>query len=487
MSRSYSDYYAAGVFGSALEGQHSTALGAEGGPTMFDASRTLSAVSQYGPSGWNSKKYNPPSGSENKFNNFVDLTDVYAMQGSVITFMGVSAGQGVEFKAFITSFNETYSVDWASEQVFGRTDPIQTFKQVTRNCTLTFVVPASTTGEAFENLGRVDYLLSLLYPEYENSGNALTIAQSPLVRINVANLLRKDVAPGFTYEEVFALPGEVQGRSTLDHWGEPREGPYTEAGSGAPGHYRPSWRDGAIAAISSVSVNHNLESDSGVAHGRSDIKMVLPKLIEIAMDFTILHEKTMGSTGFGSRPEGQDTSVANPLDDGWDNWRPSRYGVDLFRQDTETLATLRSMMPPEDEDDESAASQATLDGEVGRTGAALLDDSRASLAAYGDNVNHRGQSYIPSFTDGGTVDGANYYDYAVETHYTVGRANSMSHSDAQHYAWNQTWEDMSNSVIGDGTQAAVTEDAVRAYYENVASSPVRQSDGTTDDLPSEEP
>ncbi len=143
-------------------------------------------------------------------------------------------------------------------------------------------------------------------------------------------------------------------------------------------------------------------------------------------------------------------------------------------------------MPPEDEDDESAASQATLDGEVGRTGAELLDDSRASLAAYGDNVNHRGQSYIPSFTDGGTVDGANYYDYAVETHYTVGRANSMSHSDAMSYAWNQTWEDMSNSVIGDGTQAAVTEDAVRAYYENVASSPVRQSDGTTEGLPSEE-
>ena len=128
---------------------------------------------------------------------FVDASDSYANAGMVIQFEHVPSGRSIAFKAFITALNETYSSDWASEQVYGRADPIHMFKNTTRNITMGFRVPASSEGEGFENLAKVQELVQYLYPNYDFGGrkptagneNSLTIAQSPLVRMRVMNLI----------------------------------------------------------------------------------------------------------------------------------------------------------------------------------------------------------------------------------------------------------------------------------------------------------
>ena len=70
-----------------------------------------------------------------RLNNFVDVTDALANSGLQLGFEHVPTGNIINFKAYITAFNETFSCDWASETVFGRVDPIAMFKQTTRNIT----------------------------------------------------------------------------------------------------------------------------------------------------------------------------------------------------------------------------------------------------------------------------------------------------------------------------------------------------------------
>ena len=86
---------------------------------------------------FNSQRLSPDKISQN---NFVDISDGYANEGMVITFDPIHVKGAVSFKAFITSYTETFSSDFASEQVFGRIDPIHTFKQTSRNGTISFVL-----------------------------------------------------------------------------------------------------------------------------------------------------------------------------------------------------------------------------------------------------------------------------------------------------------------------------------------------------------
>ena len=99
----------------------------------------------------------------------------------------------IYFKAFITTFTEAYASDWITEEIYGRADPIPIFKNTRRKITLGFKVPAVTTGEAYENLGKAQKLMQFLYPTYiqqEPDAVSQTISRSPMVRIKFMNLLR---------------------------------------------------------------------------------------------------------------------------------------------------------------------------------------------------------------------------------------------------------------------------------------------------------
>ena len=203
---------------------------------------------------------------------FADGSDALANDGLTIEIRHVPSNKNVYFKAFITAFNESYNSDWNEEPVFGRADPIYTFKQTTRKVTLTFVAPAATVSEGFENLGRTQKLLSFLYPNYTDVDNALSISQSPLVRLKVMNLLSTTKFEGTplvqgTFEET--APG-------LDDWGSLSFA-----------------AEGTLGVINNVSVNHNLDNpDAGVFHTATGV--IIPKLLEITIDFSVVHETHLG-------------------------------------------------------------------------------------------------------------------------------------------------------------------------------------------------
>jgi hypothetical protein len=235
----------------------------------------------------------------------VDGSDAMANKGFTVSFQHVPSGKSVSFKAFITAFNESFNSDWSEESVYGRVDPIRMFKQNSRSITLGLNVPAASEGEAFENLAKVQKLISYLYPSYTDVDNSSTISQSPLIRMRVMNLASNAGAAacessvnkysksgGYTYDELAA--GQGPGRI-----------------SDGDGGYKNTSEDitgaGLLGFIKNLAIAHNIENpDFGVfeyAGGN-----ILPKMIELNLDFGVIHEHAIGwGKGVGSKEFSSET------------------------------------------------------------------------------------------------------------------------------------------------------------------------------------
>jgi len=230
---------------------------------------------------------------------YVDGTDSLANRGLTINLVHVPTGTGVRFKAFLMAFNESYNSDWSSESVYGRADPIHMFKQTSRNISLAWKIVAATEGEAIENLVRLQRFLQMLYPTYTEKNSAQTINQSPLIRLQMSNMIRKA-----------AMPRTHDGLSIFDT--------STTLGTGL------------LGIIKNVSVTHNMENpEVGVfelgrrgsnagnnPEGATPTNNIVPKAIEVQMDFSVVHEHMLGWTKegnswtFGGGAEGANSDAA---------------------------------------------------------------------------------------------------------------------------------------------------------------------------------
>ena len=134
-----------------------------------------------------------------------DLTDSLAgpdynnetlsnQRGLVVDLFHVPTGESVVFKAFLTTYSDQYNSSWEQTEVFGRMDPIQTFKNTKRIISLRWDVVASSVEEAIMNLDKCQRLFSMLYPVYEeddpNIPASTTMVASPLFKLKFANLIR---------------------------------------------------------------------------------------------------------------------------------------------------------------------------------------------------------------------------------------------------------------------------------------------------------
>jgi hypothetical protein len=123
---------------------------------------------------------------------FVDISNLYANQyKTIIKFTHVWSDKVVSFKAFLTDYSDDYNTEWNTEQVYGRNDPIQTFKSTSRTINLGWDVPAASFEEAAENMSRAALLVKFLYPTYDGANqSAQTISRPPLVRVSFQNLIQ---------------------------------------------------------------------------------------------------------------------------------------------------------------------------------------------------------------------------------------------------------------------------------------------------------
>ena len=195
-----------------------------------------------------------------------DGSDAKGNAGFTVSFQHVPSEESIYLKAFLTAFNETYKVDWASETVYGRPDPIFMFKGTTRTVSVGLTMPAATVGEGFENLSKLQKLIQFLYPTYEDNANALSITQSPLIRLKIMNLLSKVLDS--QADSLDSLPNSLHLNSNI-------------AG------------DGVLGQISNLTIDHGVH-DPSIGSFEINKGTILPKAIEIQFDFTVLHEHPLG-------------------------------------------------------------------------------------------------------------------------------------------------------------------------------------------------
>ena len=113
----------------------------------------------------------------------------------------ISSAQGklkVEFPAFLTSLNNSFSSNWNEERVYGRQDPIGTFQGTSRKISLSFNIVSYDLEDAKKNLENINKITRMLYPSYspvktdDGSKNALVLSKAPLVYLQFGNLIQEN-------------------------------------------------------------------------------------------------------------------------------------------------------------------------------------------------------------------------------------------------------------------------------------------------------
>ena len=80
--------------------------------------------------------------------------------GHVIEIFSVHSGHSVKFKAFLTSFSDKYSTNYNSEEVYGRMDPVQLYKNTQRVISFAIDIPSESLEEAKANLDKCSLSVS---------------------------------------------------------------------------------------------------------------------------------------------------------------------------------------------------------------------------------------------------------------------------------------------------------------------------------------
>ena len=112
----------------------------------------------------------------------------------MIRFTSVSTNTRVEFPAFITQFSDDYQVQWGSQQIFGRIDPIKNYVSTGRRIQASFDILGRNEEVALENFKNYSRLIQMMYPVYSDpvgpNPKSRTIRAAPLLRIQYANYIQ---------------------------------------------------------------------------------------------------------------------------------------------------------------------------------------------------------------------------------------------------------------------------------------------------------
>lgn len=203
-------------------------------------------------------------GSQNKKDQMT-LKDHYVMsRDNAIVFKSIIAGENgiATFEPFITSYSDNWNSDWNAEHVFGRSDPIYTWKSTGRSISLGFKTVAASYKEAYANMCNIQKLQKMLYPYYYTDGInlATTVAKAPLVRIRFANLIMN------------TQKAYVEGAASMSN------ADYTD-------------ENGLLGVIKTLSCTPDLEEGMIEGPGAS---LLFPKVWNVTVDFGVLHENILG-------------------------------------------------------------------------------------------------------------------------------------------------------------------------------------------------
>lgn len=93
------------------------------------------------------------------------------------------------FPAYLKKIDDAVSPEYTPTKVFGRSDPIPSYKGTTRKITTQFDIPAYSEYDANEIMKKFNILIKNLYPGYIEHQGQKILNSPPLVRLKFANII----------------------------------------------------------------------------------------------------------------------------------------------------------------------------------------------------------------------------------------------------------------------------------------------------------
>ena len=85
----------------------------------------------------------------------------------------------LSFPAYITSLTDSFTPNFSSNRVYGRTDPIPTYSGTTRTIQVSLTIPCFDADDANENMKKINQFIKNIYPSYNKIKNELIIGSPP--------------------------------------------------------------------------------------------------------------------------------------------------------------------------------------------------------------------------------------------------------------------------------------------------------------------
>lgn len=120
--------------------------------------------------------------------------EIAKAQAQMIRFTSVVSGESVEYPAFVTSFSDSFTINWSGgSPVFGRTDPIKSYQSTDRRIQASFDILGRSKEIAIDNFQKYSKLIKMLYPLFSDpmkqQNKSRTIQAGPLMRIRYSNYI----------------------------------------------------------------------------------------------------------------------------------------------------------------------------------------------------------------------------------------------------------------------------------------------------------
>lgn len=193
----------------------------------------------------------------------------------------------VRFAAFLTAFQDNFKSNWQSQEVYGRMDPISTFKNTVRSISFSFDVPSYEPLEAAMNGAKIDAIIQGMYPTYKEGELDTSIIQTPpLFKVFLPNLIEDGVSkPLIGFFDSFAFKPKVD------------SGFFTET-------YKTLLDASIIQPEGSRFLKEKSDTDviSPGARYKSERVFILPKLLQVDIVFNILHDSPLGRNSNNLKP-----------------------------------------------------------------------------------------------------------------------------------------------------------------------------------------
>lgn len=119
----------------------------------------------------------------------------------------------MHFRAFLDTFNDSYTSNWNSVQYAGRGESLYNYGGFGRTIGINFTVPAQSKAELIPMYKKLNYLASTLAPDYSQAG----FMRGNLLRLTVGAYLYEQ--PGFITSLTYDVPQESPWEIAIDEKG----------------------------------------------------------------------------------------------------------------------------------------------------------------------------------------------------------------------------------------------------------------------------